>query len=136
MKKVLLFILLMPLIAADCRKRKEGPNCHYSLTIVNNSDDTIVAGTKFTHVDGGCSIDGSYRIPPWRSFNHEQAYTCWEIVIAEEPMVYYIIQKDSLKRPASVSYPCDSIYYYNKVLKEIAVTAEGAKQNNFTYYYP
>lgn len=136
MKKVILFLLLMPLMAADCRKRKEGRNCHYVLTIVNNSDDTIIAGTKFVHTDGGCSIDGSYGIPPGQGFDHEQTYSCWETELAEASMVYYMIQKDSLKMPASVSYPCDSIYHYNKVLKEIIVTAEGAKRNNFTYYYP
>lgn len=124
-------------------KKKEGPRCHYTLSVTNNSDDSIYVATNSFVLDSGdstCLLYATNKLPPKQTLFDEELYDCWEDRLTHVgPMVYYIVHKDSLNtndRTHSRFYACDSIYYYNKVLKTILVTKETAQQNKFHFYYP
>ncbi|MEK9609848.1 MAG: hypothetical protein VW058_09325 [Flavobacteriaceae bacterium] len=137
MKKLLFIIVLF--LLTNCYK-KEGPNCHYSIYLNNNSNSIISTGIKL--ISGNsiesrtCNIaeniiypNGIYELPG-------PLYTCWEdeMKVAGDFEIFVVDPKKTDDNYGF--YNCDSIYSYNKILRHYLFTLEEMQARDFMINYP
>ncbi len=133
MKQILIFILLSLILSAS-KCKKEEDDCHYEITIMNNSNQDIIAALKFTNPDNKCILSG-HVILPNENYKHS-IKNCWEIRLSNStPYDLYIVDTIHYNSP-NVFYSCDSIEHYNMVLKHYVLTLDDLRSINFTITYP
>lgn len=136
MKRFSIFILLLIVLA--CFKDKEGPNCHYSILLYNNSEQTISTGIKW--ISGGlnrtCNIAENLILPKGVYTLSGPLYTCWEdeMRFAGDFEIFVVDPEQTDNKYGF--YDCDSIYSYNKILRHYKFTVEEMKEKNFIINYP
>lgn len=138
MRKIMLLLFVLPLMAADCRKKKESSKCHYTLTIRNSSNDSVCFGRKIEsgpNYPGECYVTNKRVIHAGGEYLDQSSYSCWEDILSDKSYDYFVMHKDSFNNNLP-TYPCDSLFTYNKVLRVIPVTLQNGQQNNFIYNYP
>ncbi len=124
-------LFLFTLSAADCYKL--GPNCHDSITILNNTNDTIIFALNFYYGDL-CQIGGPV-IEPDGSFSFNIS-SCWENELIDgREQEFYIVDPNNYNA-SGVFYYCDSIEIKNTVLKHYVLTLADLQNNDFKINYP
>ena len=119
-------------MATTCQK--EGPDCHFSITIKNNTSKDIIHAMNFKNTSDKCNLSGTIIKP---SEKYELTINeCWESSLADgQPTEFYLIDPDHLNSP-NIYYDCDSIEIKNKVLKHYKLTLDDLKKLDFTITYP
>lgn len=137
MKKILFVLILFTV--TNCYK-KEGPDCHYSVYLNNNSAKTINVGIKWKSNtmlgSETCAIGQNVILPDGVFELPGPLYTCWEDEI-EVSGDFEIFVVDPEKTDDEYGfYSCDSIYVYNKILRHYLFTLEEMKARDFVINYP
>lgn len=132
MRNLLLLITLIVLSASNCKKSQEG--CHYNIKIINNSTNQIISSIVLNKENNICRLDGKL-LNNGENFNYDPFNTCIENRLSNSSIIdIYIV--DPLKYNSTDKYySCDSIDYYNAILKHYELTLEDIKNNNFTIIY-
>jgi hypothetical protein len=118
----LMFVMVLFMSSGDCKKA--GDDCHYSITIKNNSLNEIIAATRVGTPGGKCHLDGKKL-----SKGESEDYRPFNFCIERSTSISNTIDdKDKL-------YDCESISEKDEVLKHYALTLDDLKQNNFTVTY-
>ncbi len=128
-------LCLLILSASTCKK--ESQECHYDISIKNNSNDTVIYALKYTlgNDPSKCSL-GGMELKPNETYLENSGQTCWEDRLTNGGTHdFYIVDPVNYNAPG-VYYDCDSIGIKNKVLKHYVLTIDDLKNNNFTVTYP
>ena len=129
----LAILFLFTLSASTCKK--EGSDCHYNLTVLNNTNDTIICALKFYNYYDLCQIGGPI-IEPNGSFSFTNSRSCWENRLSDgRSQEFYIVDPNHYDT-SGVFYDCDSIEMKNTVLKHYILTLEDLQNNDFGISYP
>ena len=129
---ILSILCLLVLSATTCKK--EGADCHKTITIINNSNQDVIPAFKFTDPNNKCILSGS-AIKPGESYKDDRK-ECWENKIsATNPYDVYIVDPVQYN-PPNVFYSCDAIEIKNKALKHYVLTLDDLKKTDFTVTYP
>lgn len=135
-KTALLFLsFFLAMSPGACRK--EGPDCHFGLTIVNRSEKKIIYATRMTYRENQCKLAYPQELPPNASLVESNRGACWEEVLTVRNFEFFIVDPNHFNQ--GFFYDCDSIEHYNTVLKHYVVTLEDLdelKRNNFIITYP
>lgn len=133
MRLMILSVFCMLILMANTCK-KENNDCHHDLIIRNNAENTVVMAYRFYYGDL-CVLQG-VEIKAG-NFYTEHSYTeCWENRLSSSKIQEIFIVDPIKYNDPNVYYRCDSIEYYNTILKKYELTLEDLKQNNFTVNYP
>lgn len=129
---ILLLILLSILSASSCES--EDDDCHYSITIKNNSSSTVISGTVQVGVLG-CRMSGN-ELPQ----NNEDEFSPYNSCIenrmqGEITQEIYIVDPSGFN-PENEYYDCDSVEARNTILKKYVLTLEDLRESNFIINYP
>jgi hypothetical protein len=132
MKKLLIIIIVTISMAGNCEH--EGPDCHFSIQVINTSNNDIVCAERFVNTRNECILSGSIIKP---SENQEiRLNDCWEEELANgRTQELYIVDPYHFNTP-TVFYECDSIEINNTVLKHYTLTIDDLKNSDFTVTYP
>jgi hypothetical protein len=136
-KPALLFLsFLLAMSPGACRK--EGPDCHFGLTITNKSDKKVLYALRLTYAmeDNKCRLDYPEELSPNASLTESRKGACWEEILSVRDFEFFIVDPDHFNQ--GFFYNCDSIEHYNTVLKHYILTKEDIeelKRNNFTITY-
>jgi hypothetical protein len=133
MQKTLFSLLcLLTLTASTCKK--EGDDCHLEITILNQSNHSIIAAHKYIDIYHKCILSGNVILP--NESYEESSKGCLENEMSSEhPYELYLIDPSHYNQPSGF-YNCDSIEYYNEVLKHYVFTIEDLKNEGFSITYP
>ena len=143
MKKISLYVLIL-ITVVQCQK--ENQDCHFFITIKNNSNNEIIFSTgsdfKFSGTQNfGCHIDSSELklIPPnqegkYRPYPHPD---CIEnaIKIDNKTLLYplYIVNPNNY---TTDEVPCEEFEERNTILRTYILTLEDLERLNYTINYP
>jgi hypothetical protein len=134
MKTIAILLVSLFFLAAHCSK--EGPDCHHSYNIKNNSSDTVIYAIK-----GQMGSDTSLCYLGGKNLNpgdNEEIIEndCWEDYLANGRIEEFFIIDPNYYNEPNVFYDCDSIEIYNKILKHYVITLEDLQDNDFIITYP
>ncbi len=124
-----LIILSCSFFLSSCKEK-----CHRKLTIVNNSQDSIIVADIYHNGFGKYKL--GYRLG--LSKNSEESYVyrhCMESEFSSKNLNFYIVDPNYFNAP-QVFYSYDSINIKNRVLKHYDLKLDDLKNNNFTITYP
>ena len=132
MKKLLIIMIATISMAGNCEH--EGPDCHFSILVINTSNKDIVCAKRFVNTSNECILSGSIIKP---SENQEiRLNDCWEKELANgRTEELYIVDPDHYNQP-TVFYECDLIETNNTVLKHYSLTLDVLKNSDFIITYP
>ncbi len=138
MKKIIILLFLsLTLSASQCKK--EGDDCHYEIKIINKSSSKAIYSIKAS--DGGdpsrCILNNIAELEPNATHIQQSYRSCWEERLKTRTFEFYIVDPSHFN--AIGFYDCDSIEYYNTILKHYIITSndiETLKANNWTITYP
>lgn len=132
--KTLFKIIFIWMIFSSATCAKEGENCHRKITVVNNSNQPVIVAFKFFNFENKCILNGSEILANENYVHHSNR--CWEDNISfTKHYELFIVDTVRYNKP-EIFYSCDSIEYYNTVLKHYKLTLEELKSINFTINYP
>jgi hypothetical protein len=132
MFKILLSIFCF-LILLSSKCKKEGDDCHYHISIRNNSDGKVLWGIISNGIYG-CRFSGN-ELEKNETAEYDFSHYCIEDILKDgETKQIYIVDPNNYN-PPNVYYSCDSVEYENNVLKKYILTLDDLKQNNFTIIY-
>jgi hypothetical protein len=137
MKKIIILLFLsLTLSASQCKK--EGDDCHYGIKVLNKSSSKVIYSLKLSY--GGdslkCLLQSIAELEP-NNFYEQMLKMCWEDELKFRNFEFYIVDPSHFN--AIGFYDCDSIEYYNTILKHYIITSndiETLKANNWTITYP
>lgn len=116
-------------LSADCRK--EGENCHKTITIYNKSSESIKLFR--THNDaqnpGYCVFLKYGEIIHPNGKYEDYSFNCWESRLVGENYKVFIVPASSTNIQST--YPCDSLNQYNTVIATYDYSIEDLKVLNF-----
>ena len=133
MKQVILLILSLILLSAStCQK--EDDDCHYSISIKNNSSIEIIVATRLENADGNCRLDGK-TVNTGKTYDYRPFNFCIEKSLDNNSSLeIYIVNPVQFNDP-NAYYDCDSIEIKNTVLKHYVLTLDDLIQSDFTIIY-
>lgn len=131
--KLLTILCLIILSASKCKK--EGDDCHYEITFINNSNVSIIWASRSVKLndDSQCILKGIV-INPYEKYLYRPYNWCIENSIGTDAIEFFFL--DYNNNLLDQYFACDSIYYYNNVFKHDFITIDFLKRNNFTITYP
>jgi hypothetical protein len=131
---MIFLIIFLILTASTCSREDE--NCHFSISIINNSSDTILYAIPIANPFGKCRLDGE-KIKPKSTGEYFPYNFCIEDRLVNDSMfiILYIVDPRQYNNP-DFYYSYDSIEIKNKVLKKYEMNISDLKRNNFTIAYP
>ena len=131
--KIISILCLLVLSASTCKK--EGVDCHYNISIINNSSSEIIFAIPIKNPDGKCKLDGK-TITKGETYNYRPYNFCIEESLNyNSSLEIYIVDPSQYNDPY-IYYNCDSIEIKNKVLKHYVLTLDELKRINFMVTYP
>lgn len=131
---IILFLIVIILAMTSCES--EGKYCHSSISIVNNTSDTIISAIPIPDAESKCRLDGEI-IEPKSSEKYFPYHHCIEDRLVNDSMYILIYIVDpKLYNDENIYYDADSIEIRNRVLKKFIVNLSDLRQNNFTLKYP
>jgi|SRR5690606_5864491 len=131
--KTSLIAIFCFIILSGAQCKKEGNDCHYEITIRNNTGKNVIGAHKF-FANNKCVLDG--QVISSNGNYKESSRICWERKISDiTPYELFIIDISNYNNP-NVFYSCDSIEYYNTILAHYILNLEDLKSTNFTITYP
>lgn len=130
--KIYFIFFLLPLMSGTCKK--EGKDCHYNITIKNNSGNEIIAAIPLINANGKCRLDGKL-INKGGSYEYRPFNFCIENSLSSGTTQDIYIIDPTLYNAIDTYYKCDSIKIKNKVLKHYVLTLDDLKRDNFTVTY-
>lgn len=134
--KAITVLIISLLILSSSRCEKEGEDCHYSITVKNNSDIDIIFAFP-GYYNSKCML--TRRAPVITSYqqNKYTSRSCWEnILLNGRTQDVYFVDPNNFNTSEDGFYDCDSIPNKNTILKHIVLTLDELKANNFTITYP
>ena len=113
-KIVPIFLFFLLVVASNCKKSND--DCHRYLEIVNNSTFPVIYSTKLYN---GLSIDSCLLTKnavlesgeSYKEFNR----SCWNKSLELTVFDIYIVDMNG--RDSTGFHECDSIYFYNDILR-------------------
>jgi len=137
MKRNIFYIFLFLLLtAADCQK--EGPNCHKSIKIYNNSSSTVFFSILIPGADGLCRMDG-VKLSPNEEYLYYPYHGCIEggLVNKEDYEKLFVIDTSKINSPLK-RYDCDidTAFKYNLILKYVQWNIDSLQVHDFVLSYP
>lgn len=131
MKQIMFILISIILMSGNCKK--EGKDCHRSITIINKS---IIYSTKL--IDGAntstCLLTKNSTLQN-NEIYEERLNSCWESRLTNNnTFEFYIV--DPIKFNMGGFYTCDSLEIKNKILKHYNLTLDDLKNMNWTVTYP
>ena len=130
MKKILI-VISMIIMAGTCQKA--GPDCHFYISIVNNSSKEIIPALRFINSSNNCILSGSI-LQPSEKFEL-RLRECWEDELANgHSQEIYLVDPAHYNTP-TIFYSCDSIESKNTILKHYSLTLNDLKNMDFTITY-
>lgn len=133
---------LLVLSASKCNK--EDDDCHYNIVIKNNSSQSIIFAILISGYGQPvpppnspiqCRLDGQ-EIKPGESYEYRPYNTCIENSMSSSDYEDIFIVDPNNFNDDNVWFSCDSVEYYNTLLKHYILTLDDLKENNFTIIYP
>lgn len=102
------------LVASNCVKSDD--ECHRYIEIINTSTNSIIYSTKLYNglSTDSCLLTKTAVLEPGESYEQFRR-TCWEIALKTEAFDIYIVDINGLDTTGL--HDCDSIYYYNEILR-------------------
>ena len=125
------FLVLMTLSAVTCKKDKE---CHLEIEIHNNSNQDVIVAILVPGSGNKCTMDGDL-LPPGQIDKYSPLRGCIEKSLGDEYELIYIVDPNKWNNPNKY-YSCDSIDYYNTVLKYYELNLDDLKALDFKVEYP
>ena len=111
--RILFIFFLFPLVATQCKKKEE--DCHKNIVITNTSDSIVIFALK-GYLDTLCILSNRAEVSPNLSVDFYERY-CWEDRLSNGAIQdIYIVNPNNFNGPNDF-YDCDSIYYYNDILR-------------------
>lgn len=134
---VIFFLFVLAMSPGTCRK--EGPDCHFMLTITNKSDKKVLYAVRLTAATqvNKCRLDYPHELPPNASLGRSHRGACWEEILSVREFEFFIVDPDHFNQ--GFFYDCDSIEHYNTILKHYVLTHEDVEElerNDFKVTYP
>jgi hypothetical protein len=133
--KVFLILLILPLFSSKCKK--EGDDCHYTITIKNEGIIKVIYSTVLYYEDRTkCLLTRNSELNPTESYE-EHLRMCWENELKYRNFEFYIVDPSNFNEGGF--YDCDSIEHKNSILRHYIITESdlaNLKANNFTITYP
>ncbi len=130
--KIYSIFCLLLFLSSTCKK--ESDDCHYSISIKNNTNKEIIAAIPLNNSNNKCRLDGkiinSASVYDYRPFNF-----CIENSLTRNAIMHIYIVDTKFFNDSNIYYNCDSIEIQNKVLKHYVLTLEDLKRDNFTIVY-
>ncbi len=132
--KIFFFALAGLFLFSSSKCKKEGENCHRSLTIINNSIADIIPAFRYYGYGGKCILSGS--LLQSGNVYQDKRNNCFESLIDDDNLYeLYIVNPNNYNTPNEF-YSCDSIEIKNTVLKHYVLTLDELRALNFTISYP
>lgn len=120
------------LLAGTCRK--EGGDCHHTITWRNTSPDTVIFAFRANYPGQGCNLQGR-RIASSGSFEDHNR-VCWEDELhGDNKYEVYVLSTDGYNDPA-IYYSCDSLEHRNTILAKRSLSSEDLLATDFVVAYP
>jgi hypothetical protein len=128
----ILFLCILFLSASKCKK--ESDDCHKTIIIKNTTSSDVMYGWKSKHGNDKCYLS----LTVIKANDNYDWFTrdCWEDLVDSDTHNEVYIVDPNHHNPLGISYPCDSIYEKNTILKHVKLSLEYLKKNNFTVTYP
>ena len=115
--------------------RRQSDDCHYHLTIKNNSDNHVYWG-RVSIGSKSCRIEG-YQILAGKSENYQPFHNCIESELNNEVLEILIIDPKNIDFMTRVD--CDTIqklFDINTILRTYVLTLEDLERMDYTINYP
>ena len=138
MKKKIIFYLLLAAITITCKK--ESDDCHFFVTIKNNSNHEIIFSTPellldpnlCSLYDGNTSLIASKSSIKFRPYSHPD---CIESVLRVENNIRPFVIADS-DNYTTETIPCEEFEVRNTILRTYVLTLEDLERMDYTINYP
>ena len=133
MKKTFLYLFALA-VFIQCRKESE--DCHYNITINNNSEGEINFSSGGVFLDSlVCGISDTKKIPPNKSYRYNYSlWDCLELILKDTyTLPLYIIDPTNYTIEA---IPCEEFEERNTILRTYILTLEDLERLNYTINYP
>jgi hypothetical protein len=128
MKRLLFVIMSIVIMAGNCEKA--GPDCHFYITIINNSNQDVIEALIWKNTSGKCNLSGSI-INSLGKYEF-RLNDCWEDELASGRSQEIYIVDPTHFNAATVFYDCDSLELKNTILKHYSLTLDDLKSTDFT----
>ena len=133
MKKALLVIAMFPFVAMQCHEQ-EGPECHYSIKVQNNSSNDIILAINGGDADGRMVASYVKNVSPNTVAEYEETQ-CWEYRLTNNSKEEILLLKANAIKQDSLVY-IDSLVKYEQILKRVSLSSNELKNNYFVITYP
>jgi len=133
--RILLITTMLTILFTASTCQKQTSECHHTITIINNSSDSIIHAIPMMGVYG-CRLDGEMLRSGDKFIYQASLKSCLEDILPYRgPEVIYIIDPLNFNEP-DVYYSCDSFYYHNTILRKYILDIDTLRKLNFEVNYP
>ena len=141
MKKISLYVLIL-ITVVQCRKESE--DCHFFITVKNNSDKEIIflSSADISYLNNEiCNINGSNikKIQSGKNIKYQPYHfsECIENVVKvnDNNLLSYLHIIDAHNYSIS-NFPCEEFEERNTILRTYILTLEDLERLNYTINYP
>ncbi|AHM59254.1 hypothetical protein D770_04935 [Flammeovirgaceae bacterium 311] len=133
-KLPLLSIFILMICAVDCQR--EGPDCHLSFEIMNNSQDEILIQSREANaVNASCSFQ-MHRIPPSSKYELRLKSTCWEDELERTGGLLQLFFFDASRVAGKPITECDDDLLNSQILERREISIDYLRRNNWKVVFP
>ena len=127
-------MLFFFIIATSFQCKKSEEDCHFEISFQNNSEMPVYWGILSNGIYG-CRFEGE-KLNKNESGKYRPFNFCIEDGMSDSDVFEFYVIDTALVNPPDVYFSCDSVEYYNKVLRKYELSLQDLKESGFTIYYP
>lgn len=132
MRSKIIFLSAISMILLSASKCNKKSNCHRQIIFQNNSAQAVIFAIPVLNQDVECKLDGTL-LNSNEKFEYFPYNGCIENSIGNKLIGIYVVDPDNSFH--NQYHPCDSIEYYNNILKYYSLSLQDLKDMNWMITY-